>query len=180
MSKIFKLLLATVTCLLIFNIAFADKIAIKNFVIKDNPFAKSEFAIVATDTAGLTQDNVNGVFVFTINGFQESLNFDKGTAFYHHELAKSSFMYIKHENDTGTHSTLFYVYKTDSKLIPVHISWVALFAIPIILIVLGYMFKRFIIVAIVLFCVFFYFTHSNGLNIPTFFETVIDGLKHMF
>jgi hypothetical protein len=159
--------------------AFADQV-IKNFVVKENPFGTNEVAIVATDTAGVIQESINGIFQFTINGFQENLKFEHGTAFYHHKLTKSSFIYLKHEDDSGSHSTLFYVYKSDSKLTPIHISWVVLFAIPVILILLGYMFKRFIIIAAILLCIFIYFNHSNGLSIPTFFETVIDGLKHMF
>ncbi len=160
--------------------ANADTIAIKNFIIKENPFGQNEVAIIATDTAGVTQEQVNGVFKFTINGFEEDLTFDHGTAFYRHKLNKSSFIYLKHQNDFGTHSTLFYVYKSDSKLTPIHISGVVLIAIPLMLILLGYLFKKFIIIAAVLFCIFLYFNHSNGLSIPTFFETAIDGLKHMF
>lgn len=180
MSKLIKKLLTTCILLLCILTAHADQIAIKNFVLKDNPFGTNEVAIVAVDTAGAIQEKVNGDFLFTINGFQDTLKFENGTAFYRHKLTKSSFIYLKHENDSGTHSTLFYVYKSDSKLTPIHISWVVLFAVPVILILLGYMFKRFIIIAAILLCVFIYFNHSSGLGIPTFFETIVDGLKHMF
>jgi hypothetical protein len=177
MSRIIKVLFPLLLCI---SCAFADKMTIKNFVLKDNPFGTNEVAIVAVDTAGLPQEKINGDFLFTINGFQETLKFENGTAFYHHKLTKSSFIFVKHENEQGSHSTLFYVYKSDSKLTPIHVSWVVLVAVPVILILLGYMFKRFIIIAAIIFCVFIYFNHSSGLGIPTFFETVIDGLKHMF
>ncbi|MEO6524407.1 MAG: hypothetical protein ABIN91_22175 [Mucilaginibacter sp.] len=177
MSRIIKVLFPLLLCI---SCAFADKMTINNFVLKDNPFGTNEVAIVVVDTAGVTQEKINGDFLFTINGFQETLKFENGTAFYHHKLTKSSFIFVKHENEQGSHSTLFYVYKSDSKLTPIHVSWVVLVAIPVILILLGYMFKRFIIIAAVIFCVFIYFNHSSGLGIPTFFETVIDGLKHMF
>lgn len=177
MSRIIKVLFPLLLCI---SSVYADKMAIKNFVLKDNPFGTNEVAIVAVDTAGIPQEKINGEFLFTINGFQETLKFENGTAFYHHKLTKSSFIFAKHENESGTHSTLFYVYKSDSKLTPIHISGVVLIAIPVILILLGYMFKRFIIIAAVIFCIFIYFNHSNGLGIPTFFETVIDGLKHIF
>lgn len=162
------------------NFVFADTIAINHFVVKENPFADSEVAIVATDTAGNIRENVDGVFSFTINGFQEQMKFDKGTAFYSHKLDKSSFFYVKHVNDNGTHSMLYYIYKQDGKLHPIHISWILLLAIPLGLILLAYMFKRFIIIAIVIFCVFLYFNHHNGLSMPTFFESIIDGLKGVF
>jgi len=160
--------------------AYADTILIKNFTIKENPFAKDEVAVIATDTAGVTQENVNGLFKFTINGFDADLTFENGTAFYHHKLDKSSFIYIKHSNEAGSNSTLYYVYRQDTKLTPIHISWVILIAIPLILVLLAYMFKRFIIIAAIIFCVFLYFNHHSGLSIGTFFDTVFDGLKHVF
>jgi hypothetical protein len=158
---------------------FADPVLIKNFTIKENPFGKDELAVVATDTAGVIQESINGTFKFTINGFDEDLDFQHGTAFYRRKLEKSSFIYIKHTNDAGSNSTLYYVYRQATKLTPIRISWIVLIAIPCMLILLGYMFRKFIIIAVILFCIFIYFNHSSGLSIPTFFETVIDGIKHL-
>ncbi|HWZ15260.1 MAG TPA: hypothetical protein VNW95_08470 [Mucilaginibacter sp.] len=160
--------------------AFAGEVAINHFVIKENPFAKSEVAIVATDSLGNIQENVSGVFNFTINGFQDTLQFDKGTAFYRHKIERSTFLYARHINESGTHSLLYYIYKHDDKLSPFHISWILLLAIPCALILLAYMFKRFIIIAIIIFCIFMYFNYHSGLSIPTFFESIIDGLKGIF
>jgi len=160
--------------------AFADPVLIKNFTIKENPFAKDELAVVATDTAGVIQEGVNGTFKFSINGFDEDLDFKNGTAFYRRKLDKSSFIYVKHTNDAGSSSTLYYVYRQQNKLSPIRISWIILIAIPCMLILLGYLFRKFIIIAVILFCVFLYFNHSSGLSIPTFFETVIDGIRHIF
>lgn len=164
----------------LFKLGFADAVSINHFMIKANPFAKSEIAIVATDTANDINERVSGTFTFTINGFEQQLNFDKGTAFYHHKILKSSFLYVKHENDNGTHSILYYIYKSGDDLHPMHISWMLLLIIPVILIVLGYLFKRFIIIAIIIFIIFLYFNHHNGLSLPTFFESIIDGLKGLF
>jgi len=179
MKKIFIIL-----CLLCApaTFVFADTItvAINHFVIKENPFAKDEVAIVATDTASNVQENVNGTFSFTINGFQDTLHFDKGTAFYRHKIERSTFLYVRHQNDSGTHSILYYVYKNDDKLSPYHISWVLLLAIPCGLFLLAYMFKRFIIIAVIIFCIFVYFNYHSGLSIPTFFQSIIDGLKGIF
>jgi hypothetical protein len=159
---------------------FADTIAINHFVIKENPFAKNEVAVVATDSSGNIQENVNGVFNFTMNGFQDTLVFEKGTAFYRHKIDKSTFLFVKHQNDSGTHSILYFIYKSDDKLNPLHVSWVLLLAIPCALFLLAYMFKKFIIIAVIIFCIFLYFNYHNGLTIPTFFESIIDGIKHMF
>ena len=175
-----KFLLVAFVTILFAGFAFADTVTIKNFEIKENPFAKDEIAIVATDTAHNILENVNGKFTFSVNGFTEQLRFEKGTAFYRHKLDKSSFLYVKHVNDSGTHSLLYYVYKTDTKLIPIHISCTLLLIIPVVLIVLSYMFKRFIIFAVIIFLIFLYFNHHAGLGIPTFFESIFDGLKGMF
>ena len=171
-----------ITCLAVFfsGLAFADTVTIKHFVVKENPFAKNEIAIVATDTANNILENVNGVFAFTVNGFNEPLRFEKGSAFYHHKLDKSSFLYVKHRDDNGNTSNLYYVYKGDNKLIPIHISWIVLLAIPVLLIVLGYLFKRLIIIVAIIFIIFLYFNHHAGLSTPTFFESIIDGLKGSF
>jgi hypothetical protein len=163
------------------SFAFADNItiAINHFVIKENPFAKDEVAIIATDSLGNIRENVNGTFTFTINGFDDTLHFDKGTAFYRHKIDRSTFLYARHQNDSGTHSILYYIYKND-KLNPFHISWVLLLAIPCGLFLLAYMFKRFIIIAIIIFAIFVFFNYHNGLSIPTFFQSIIDGLKSIF
>ena len=176
MKKTFLCLILLASC----SFAFADDLLIRHFVIKENPFAKNEIAIVATDSLNNIREDVSGVFSFTINGFQEQLNFDKGTAFYHHKLNKSSFMFVKHQNEEGSHSILYYVLKRDTSLTPIHISWILLLAIPLGLVFIGYLFKRFIIIAVIIFAIFLYFNYHNGLNIPTFFETIIDGLKRIF
>jgi len=177
MKKIFL-----VFCLIVASASFvfADTIAINHFVIKENPFAKDEVAIIATDSLNNIRENVNGTFSFTINGFQDTLHFDKGTAFYRHKIERSTFLYARHQNDSGTHSILYYIYKDDDKLSPYHISWVLLLAIPCGLFLLAYMFKRFIIIAIIIFCIFVFFNYHNGLSIPTFFQSIIDGLKGIF
>lgn len=172
---LYLLLLSVASC-------YADTItvAINHFVIKENPFAKDEVAIIATDSLGNTKENVNGMFSFTVNGLEDTMHFDKGTAFYRHKLVRSTFMYIRHQNDSGTHSILYYVYRTDDKLTPIHIAWVWLLAIPCALILLGYMFKRFIIFAVVIFAIFVFFNYHSGLTLGTFFQSIVDGLKHLF
>jgi hypothetical protein len=161
---------------------FADtvNVAINHFIIKENPFAKDEVAVVATDSLGNTLEHVNGTFNFTVNGFEDTLRFDNGVAFYSAKIERSTFLYVRHQNDNGVHSMLYYVYRTNDKLSPFHISWVLLLAIPCGLILLGYMFRRFIIIAIVIFLIFVYFNYHNGLSLPTFFESIIDGLKNIF
>lgn len=160
--------------------AFADNIAINNFDIKDDPYGQDQISVVATDSLHNTMQNVNGKFIFTMNGLEDTLKFNDGVAFYKHKIDRSTFIYARHVNDSGTHSSLYYVYKSERKLVPVHISWIVLLAIPLALILLGYMFKRFIIIAIIIFVIFLFFNYHNNLTIPTFFQSIVDGLKHIF
>jgi hypothetical protein len=162
------------------SFALADSIAINHFVVKENPFGVDQVAIIATDSAGVTQENVNGLFTFVMNGFDYQLKFDKGVAFYRQKIDRSTFLYAKHVNESGTHGILYYIYKHDSKLSPFHISVMILVAIPLILVLLAYMFKRFIIIAVIIFCIFLYFNYHNGLSMHTFFESAIDSLKGLF
>src|ERR1700754_2305800 len=96
-----KLILLCCFIIAAHSLGFAKSIAINHFVIKENPFAVDEVAVVATDTAGVIQEGVNGIFTFVMNGFQEQLKFEKGTAFYRHKLDRSAFLYAKHMNDSG-------------------------------------------------------------------------------
>jgi hypothetical protein len=172
-----------VLCLIVGSAFFAkaDTVSmINHFAIKENPFAKDEVVVTAVDTGNNVRENINGEFIFTMNGFQDTLKFHSGVAFYKHKIAKSAFIYAKHQNDAGTHGILYYIYKHDDKLTPIHISWILLLAIPCGLFLLAYMFKRFIIIAIIIFCIFLFFNYHNGLSIPTFFESIIDGLKNIF
>ena len=89
---------------------FADTVSINHFAIKENPFTNSEVAVVAVDTLGNTRENVDGIFNFTVNGFDSQLKFDKGVAFLHQKIERSSFLFVKHVNDSGTHAILYYAY----------------------------------------------------------------------
>lgn len=173
---------AFIFCISLFSwsFVFAAEVRIDQFILKENPFAKNEVAVVAVDSAENVQENINGLFNFTINGFKEELRFENGTAFYHHKLEKSSFMYLKHRDDFGSHARLYYIFKHDSKLDPYKINWKLLVFIPLILILLAYMFKRFLIIAVIIFIIFSYFNYHSGLSLGTFFETIFDGLKNVF
>lgn len=169
------------TALLLFICAgaFAQNAAINNFLIKENLLKNSKLAIIAADSLEVPKENINGVYTFSVSGFTEELSFHDGVAVIPLQIAKSTFVYIKHENDNGTHSKLVYVYKKDGDLKPIPIKRGYLILIPVILIILAFAFKRFIYFALVVFLVAMVFGYSSGLNISTFFETSIDYLKNL-
>ncbi|MBE7177047.1 MAG: hypothetical protein INR69_11615 [Mucilaginibacter polytrichastri] len=161
-------------------LVYAEPLSIDHFTIKENPFAKDEIAIVATDTGTVINETISGLFSFSINGFSQELRFDKGTAFYRHKIDKSTFVYIKHVNDTGTHSNLYYLYRHDGVITPVHIQWTYLVLIPVVILLLAYLFRKLLVLAVILIVGFFVFNHMNGLEVGTFFETIVDGLRGLF
>ncbi len=158
---------------------FAQTAGIDNFLIKENLLKNSKLAIIAADSVGNPMETINGTYTFSASGFTQELTFNDGIAVLPLPIAKSTFVYIKHENDQGTHSKLVYVYKNDEGLNPFTISRMILIIIPLIIIVLIFAFKRFIYLGIILILVYFYFTSSQGLNVGTFFETTFDYLKSL-
>lgn len=152
---------------------------IQNFTVKENLLNNDGLAIVATDSLGNPDEKIRGNFLFVINGFTQSLDFNNGVAFCKLQLQKSSFLYIKHDNEISKPANLFFVYKTDSGLNPFKVSWYLLLAIPIGLILIGYMFKKIIGIMLFLLAAYMYFNHSNGLSIGTFLESIFHGIKSL-
>ncbi|MCX2496117.1 hypothetical protein OQX63_21655 [Pedobacter sp. PF22-3] len=158
---------------------FAQTASINNFLVKENLLKNSKLAIIAADSLNNPNENINGTYTFSVSGFTQVLKFNDGIAVLPLPIDKSTFIYIKHQNDAGTHSKLVYVYKKDTDLSPYTINSLWLFIIPILLIVIAFAFRKLIIFVVIILLVFAYFNHSNGLNLSTFFESIFDGLKNL-
>lgn len=158
----------------------AQDLAINNFIVKETLLKNNQLAIIAADENDKPRGDINGTFQFSINGFGQTLKFTDGVATAPQQIERSTFVYIKHQNDSGTQAHLYYVIKKDDNLNPIMISWMLLLIIPIALIVLTLMFKRFIIIAAVILIGMLIFNNSQGLGLGTFFETVFDGLRSAF
>jgi len=172
----FKLLLFA---LLLVGNCFAQSADINNFLVKESLLKNSKLAIIAADSLDIPLEKINGIYTFSVSGFTQQLTFNEGVAILPLQIDKSTFVYIKHKNDQGTHSKLLYVYKKDGNLNPFTISIMLMMIIPLVIIVLAFAFKRFIYIAVILFVIFLIFSYSNGLNISTFFETSFDYLKNL-
>lgn len=158
----------------------SNQIAINNFIVKENLLKNDKIAIIACDANEKPLENVSGTFQFSINGFKQALRFNEGVAVSPQQIDKSTFIYLRHENENGTHGKLYYVMKKDLDLKLIKINWLLLVLIPLIVIILATMFRKFILIAAVLLIIVFVFNSSNGLKLGTFFETVFDGLKSVF
>jgi hypothetical protein len=181
MRKICFLFLLVSICLTGFGqVKVVNNADINNFIVKESLLKNSKLAIIAADSLENPMENINGIYTFSVSGFTQEVKFNDGVAILPLQLERSSFVYIKHQNDEGTHSKLLYVYKKDGTLNPYVISslWLVLF--PLIVVVIAFAFRKFIIIAAIILVIFIYFNHSNGLSLPTFFETIFDGLKTLF
>ena len=176
MKRMYILVLFT----MFFGVSSAQDVAINNFIVKESLLKNSKLAIIAADSLDNPLGTINGTYTFSVSGFTHELNFNDGVAILPLQLERSSFVYIKHQNDAGAHSKLLYVYKKDETLNPYAMSSFWLVHFPAIIIFLAFAFRKFIIAAVILLLIFIYFNHSNGLSIGTFFETIFDGLKSVF
>jgi hypothetical protein len=158
----------------------SSAVGINNFIVKENLLKNDKIAIIACDADEKPLENVSGTFQFSINGFKHVLRFNEGIAVPKQQIDKSTFIYLRHENENGTHGKLYYVIKKEQDLKLIKINWLLLVLIPLIVIILATMFRKFILIAAVLLIILFIFNSSNGLKLGTFFETVFDGLKSVF
>ncbi len=154
-----------------------QEVALNNFVVRENLLKNNKIAIIATDQDEKPIESLSGTFQFSINGFQQELKFNNGVAVTSQPIDRSTFLYLRHENETGTHGKLYYIIKKDDNLRPIKINWLILVVVPLGIIILATMFRKFIIIAAILLFLLFFFNSQNGLKLPTFFETVVDGLK---
>ena len=156
-----------------------NKVVLNNFIVKEDLLNNNKIAVIAADSLDKPLEYLSGTFQFSINGFGQELKFNNGVALAQHPIDKSTFIYLRHENESGTHGKLYYVIKKGDYINPIKISWWVLVIVPLILILLATLFRKLIIVAIILLIGIFYYNSSNGLKLPTFIDTVFDGLRNL-
>ncbi len=178
--KQFYIVFTIMLCNIFSYAQITQEVQINHFMVKENLLKNDKLAIIASDSLNNPQEAISGTFSFSVNGFKQELIFSNGVAVCPLQLSKSSFVYIKHINDNGSHGNLYYVLKKDTGLTPYKISWFLMLFIPLLLVMLGYMFRKLIVLFIVILAGFLYFNHNKGLSLPTFFETIFDGLKALF
>jgi len=150
---------------------------INHFMIKENLIKNGKLAVIATDANENPIDSISGTYQFVINGFEQTLNFNEGVAITPHAIETSAFVFIKHRNQQGSHGRLYYIMKNDSGLNPIAINWYYLILIPAIILLVAYLFKRLMILAVVVLVGLFIFNYSKGLNLENLFETLVHGIK---
>lgn len=150
-----------------------------NFAITEDLLNSNKLRITATDQFDKPADNIDGIFQFRINGFRNELTFRNGTSLIPQEISESTFIYLSHENESGTKGKLFYIFSSGGKLIPIEISWIFLAIIPLSILILIFLFRKMIIIGGLIMILIFVFSSNKGLSLSTFLETLFDGLKNL-
>src|SRR5690606_32934437 len=99
-----------------------------------------KLAIIATDADENPLDNISGTYQFVINGFNQELQFNEGVATTPQAIETSAFVFLKHRNDNGSHGRLFYILKNSDGLNPIPINWYYLILIPVVVLLVAYLF----------------------------------------
>ncbi len=170
-------LLLFVVLLLLPCFAFAQSSRIVDFVIMENLIRNDKLAIIATDKAGVPNESINGTYQFVVNGFKQELTFNDGVAVTPQAIDKSTFVFVKHQNQQGSVGKLYFLYKTDQGFRPIFTSWYYLILIPALVLIIGYLFKRLLVWAIIALIVLFIFNYRKGLDITNIFETIVHGIQ---
>ena len=152
---------------------------IDHFVVRENLIKNGKLAIIATDADERPNEAISGTYQFVINGFKQELQFHDGVAITSDPIETSAFVFIKHRNQQGSHGRLYYILKRDQGLNPIAINWYFLILIPAIILLIAYLFKRIMVLAIVVLIALFIYNYSKGLDLENIFETITHGLKSL-
>lgn len=177
MKNLFIILISLFSTVCAF--AQSDIQRIDNFTIKENLTSNGKVAIIAVDSADVAQDNINGTFKFTINGFEQTLAFHNGVAVPSHPIESSTFVYFKHKNQEKTTGKLYFLYKKENKISPIKINGLLLLIIPAIILLIAYAAKRLLTTFIILAIVYGYFSYSKGLSISQLLESAFQVIKNL-
>ena len=153
--------------------------AIRDFIVKENLSQSGKLAIIAVDTTERADDRIRGSFLFSVNGFQQNLNFQDGVAVIADPVESSTFVFFKHKNQENEVGKFYFIRKTDDGLSPYKVNGLTLVLLPIAILLIAYVFKRLLVVFVVIALVYGYLHFSKGLDISQLFESFFFGLRNL-
>lgn len=175
MKRFLFLLLITVPWLV-----SAQSILIDDFIVKENLSQNGKLAIIAVDSYEKADSQIQGTFAFSINGFQQRLLFSDGVAVMNDPIESSTFVFFKHKNQSKEIGRFYFIRKSDKGLTPYKLSGLMLILIPIVILLIAYVFKRFLMVFVTLAVVFVYLHFSKGLDMSQVLESFFFSIKGLF
>ncbi|MFZ4262362.1 hypothetical protein ACFRAE_09975 [Sphingobacterium sp. HJSM2_6] len=157
----------------------AQQIQIRDFSVKENLSQNGKLAIIALDSLEKTDNSINGSFAFTINGFQQDLKFTDGVAVTSQSIKSSTFVFFKHENVAKDFGKLYFLRVTEQGITPYKIKGLFLIILPLAILFIAYIFKRFLVTLVILAIGYFYLNYSKGLDLKQVLESIIMGIKDL-
>ena len=179
MKKLFTLLLFISLTQLLWQNVWAQQSNIVDFDVKENLSQNGKLAIIAVDSLDKTNNNIQGNYKFTINGFQQDLQFNDGVAVTANPIESSTFVFFKHNSPAKEIGKLYFLRVTEKGISPFKISGFLLIALPLLVLFIAYKFKRFLVTLLILAAIYLYLNYSKGLDVKQLIESSIVGLKDL-
>ena len=156
---------------------YAQPQRIEDFIVKENLTQNSKLAIIVVDSIEKTQESINGVFSFSLNGFQQQLDFHNGVGVVQQPLETSTFVFFKHKNQAQSIGQLYFIHKSDNQLTPYKISGLLLLIIPGVILLIAYLFKKFIVTLVILGIIYAYVHYAKGLDFSQVMESIFHTIQ---
>ncbi|NQD71478.1 hypothetical protein HP439_12165 [Sphingobacterium shayense] len=155
----------------------AQQQRIEDFIVKENLTQNGKLAIVVVDSIEKPQESINGVFSFNLNGFQQQLNFHNGVGVVQQPLETSTFVFFNHKNQEKSIGQLYFIHKSENQLTPYKISGLLLLIIPIVILLIAYLFKKFIVTLVILGLIYAYVHYAKGLDFSQIIESIFHAIQ---
>lgn len=154
--------------------SIGDNYPISDFRLENDLDGDGSYSLCAIDDQGQLVEKAEGTYEFVVNGYLEKIDFKGGMGAVRKPDSKFFFIYLKHSNKTEDIYRLYY--SVSGVLIPFPL-WI-LILIPALLILFTLLFRRMLILLIlVAFVAFFVF---QGLDLRSFIRLVGGGIGSLF
>lgn len=172
-------IISLLICLTVFSLNTTVAQDIRNFEIKEYITGDGTLAILALDSLKQADSKPDGTFRFIINGFENDLDFRNGVALFPQTLSTSTFVFLKHNPDGQEIGKYYYIIKKGKNLKTIELNGITLLLVPLFILFIAYIFKRFLLVFVLLGMVFLYFYFSQGLDLGPFMDNIFFSLKKL-
>jgi hypothetical protein len=146
--------------------------------VKSSFLDNSRLTLMALDSNLQEDASVNGAYPVEINGFEHSLHFILGRSQFPGSLKNSTFISLKPLSKGGSKPVFYFLWRWGAGIYPQNISVFWLIGIPLIFVLIGFLFRKLIIFLMVLALIFFFF--NKGLDPLHFLKVLGDWIVYIF
>ncbi len=142
--------------------------------IKSRFLDKSNLTIIAKDSIGREENGINGIYPIEINGFEYRLFFIFGKASFPGKLRNSTLVSLKALDETVTQPSFYLLIRWPTGIYPQKVSVFWLIGIPLVILILCFLFRKLILVFGVVLILFFIF--NKGVDPIHLFHSIYDWI----